>query len=206
LWPQPQPVQLVVSAGPPVPDFVGQPQAAADGWAQANGIKLDVVTVKSDVPAGTITHQSLPAGSAFTRGQVIIVTISAGPPTVAIPNVDGLPVDRATHILEKLGFSVTINQVGPLDTVFHHSPDGQAAADCQAGLARGQASSAPTSLTGWADPATKPAPAAQPKLAVQPRAPTAQPGLAGSTLHVRPSSGRGSAWAGGSALRWRLSV
>jgi serine/threonine-protein kinase len=125
-WPQPQPVQLVVSAGPPMPDFVGQPQAAADGWAQANGIKLDVVTAKSDVPAGTIIRQSLPPGSAFTQGQVIIVTVSAGPPTVAIPNVDGMPVDQATHILEKLGFSVTVNQVGPMDTVFHHSPDGQA--------------------------------------------------------------------------------
>jgi eukaryotic-like serine/threonine-protein kinase len=125
-WPQPQPVQLVVSAGPPMPDFVGQPQAAAEGWSQANGVSLDVVTVKSDVPAGTIIRQSLPPGRAFTKGQVIKITVSAGPPTVAIPDVDGLRVHRATHILEKLGFSVTVNQVGPLDTVFHHSPDGQA--------------------------------------------------------------------------------
>ena len=126
LWPQPQPVQLVVSAGPPMPDFVGQPQAAAEGWSQANGVSLDVVTVKSDVPAGTIIRQSQPPGSTFTKGQVIKITVSAGPPTVAIPNVDGLRVGRATHILEKLGFSVTVNQVGPLDTVIHHSPDGQA--------------------------------------------------------------------------------
>ena len=126
LWPQPQPVQLIVSAGPPMPDFVGQPQAAAEGWSQANGVSLDVVTVKSEVPAGTIIRQSQPPGSTFTKGQVIKITVSAGPPTVAIPNVDGLPVGRATHILEKLGFSVTVNQVGPLDTVIHHSPDGQA--------------------------------------------------------------------------------
>jgi serine/threonine-protein kinase len=109
-----------------MPDFVGQPQAAAEGWSQANGVSLDVVTVKSDVPAGTIIRQSQPPGSTFTKGQVIKITVSAGPPTVAIPNVDGLPVGRATHILEKLGFSVTVNQVGPLDTVIHHSPDGQA--------------------------------------------------------------------------------
>jgi serine/threonine-protein kinase len=127
LWPQPEPVRLVVSAGPPVPDFVGQPQAAAEEWASANGVKLDeVTTTKSDAPAGTITHQSPPPGSAFTQGQVIIITISAGPPTVAIPDVDGLKADRATRILEKLGFSVNVNQVGPLDTVFNHSPSGQA--------------------------------------------------------------------------------
>jgi serine/threonine-protein kinase len=127
MWPQPQPVRMMVSAGPPVPDFVGQPQGAAEGWASANGVSLDEVsTTKSDAPAGTITHQSLPPGSAFTRGQVIIITISAGPPQVAIPNVDGMSVDDATHTLQKLGFSVQVNQVGPLDTVFNYSPNTQA--------------------------------------------------------------------------------
>ena len=127
MWPQPQPVRMVVSAGPPVPDFVGQPQGAAEGWAQANGVSLDEVsTTKSDAPAGTITRQSLPPGSAFTRGQVIIITISAGPPQVAIPNVDGMSVDQATHTLEKAGFSVQVNQVGPVDTVFNYSPNTQA--------------------------------------------------------------------------------
>ena len=127
MWPQPQPVRLVVSAGPPVPDFVGQPQAAAEGWASANGVSLnEVTTTKSDAPAGTITSQSPLPGSAFTRGQVITITISAGPPMVTVPNVDGLSVDQATRALEKRGFSVTVNQVGPLDNVFHHSPSDQA--------------------------------------------------------------------------------
>jgi serine/threonine-protein kinase len=127
MWPQPQPVRMVVSAGPPVPDFVGQPQGAAESWASANGVSLDEVsTTKSDAPAGTVTRQSLPPGSAFTRGQVIIITISAGPPQVAVPNVNGMSVDQATHTLEKLGFSVQVNQVGPLDTVFNYSPNTQA--------------------------------------------------------------------------------
>ena len=127
MWPQPQPVRMVVSAGPPVPDFVGQPQGAAEGWASANGVSLDEVsTTKSDAPTGTITRQSLPPGSAFTPGQVIIITISAGPPQVAIPNVDGMSVDHATHTLEKAGFSVQVNQVGPLDNVFNYSPNTQA--------------------------------------------------------------------------------
>jgi serine/threonine-protein kinase len=126
-WPQPQPVRLVVSVGPPVPDFVGQPQEVAQGWALANGVSLNVVTAtKSDTPAGTITRQSLPPGSAFTRGQVITITISPGPPMVAVPNVDGMSVDQATQTLEKLGFSVNVNQVGPVDNVFHHSPSDQA--------------------------------------------------------------------------------
>jgi eukaryotic-like serine/threonine-protein kinase len=127
MQPQPDPVSLVVSAGPPVPDFVGQPVGVAQQWAQANGVSLDQVTAAhSDLPAGTVTHQSLPPGSTFTRGQVIIVKISPGPPQVHIPNVDGMPVDQATHILEGLGFSVTVNQIGPAQTVFSYSPNGQA--------------------------------------------------------------------------------
>jgi eukaryotic-like serine/threonine-protein kinase len=127
MWPQPQPVRLVVSAGPPMPDFVGQPQEAAQGWASANGVSLNVVTAaKSDTPAGTITHQSLSPGSAFTRGQVVTITISPGPPMVPIPNVDGQSVAQATRVLEKLGFSVNVNQVGPVDNVFNYSPNNQA--------------------------------------------------------------------------------
>ena len=127
MWPQPQLVRLVVSAGPPMPNFVGQPQEAAQGWASANGVSLNVVTAaKSDAPAGTITDQSQPPGSAFTRGQVITITISPGPPMVPVPNVDGMSVDQATQTLEKLGFSVNVNQVGPVDNVFNYSPNSQA--------------------------------------------------------------------------------
>ena len=127
MWPQPQPVRLVVSAGPPMPNFVGQPQEAAQGWASANGVSLNVVTAaKSDAPAGTITDQSQPAGSAFTRGQVITITISPGPPMVPVPNVNGMSVDQATQTLQKLGFSVNVNQVGPVDNVFNYSPNNQA--------------------------------------------------------------------------------
>jgi serine/threonine protein kinase/beta-lactam-binding protein with PASTA domain len=126
-WPQPQPVNLVVSAGPPMPDFVGQPQQVAEQWAQANGVSLDeVATTKSDAPAQTIVRQSVLAGSAFTKGQVIIITISAGPPMVAIPNVDGMHVDKAIHVLTRLGFQVTVNRVGPLQNVFNYSPNNQA--------------------------------------------------------------------------------
>jgi eukaryotic-like serine/threonine-protein kinase len=127
MWPQPRPVRLVVSAGSPVPDFIGQPEGVAQGWASANGVSLDVrTTTKSDAPAGTITYQSLSAGSAFARGQVITIKVSAGPPLVKVPDVNGLSVARATQILGKRGFSVTINQVGPLDNVFNHSPSDQA--------------------------------------------------------------------------------
>ncbi len=88
-WPQPKPVSIVLSAGPPLPNFVGQQKAVAEQWAAANGVKLNEVTAAhSDQPIGTVVKQSAPPGSAFTNGEVITIQISAGPPMVNIPNVD----------------------------------------------------------------------------------------------------------------------
>jgi beta-lactam-binding protein with PASTA domain len=37
-----------------------------------------------------------------------------------------MSVDQATQTLQKLGFSVNVNQVGPVDNVFNYSPNNQA--------------------------------------------------------------------------------
>jgi eukaryotic-like serine/threonine-protein kinase len=126
-WPQPKPVTLTVSAGPPLPNFVGQQKAVAEQWASANGVSLNEVTTKSsDQPAGTVLKQSVAPGSAFSKGQVITIEISPGPPMVTIPDVNGMKVDQAVSTLEKLGFQVTVDRVGPFDSVFNYSPTGQA--------------------------------------------------------------------------------
>jgi eukaryotic-like serine/threonine-protein kinase len=127
-WPQPKPVTLTVSAGPPVPNFVGQPKTVAEGWAAANGVSLnEVVAHSSSQPVGTVLRQSVKPGSAFTKGQVITIDISPGPPMVAIPNVDGMRLEQAARILHKLGFQVQVNQAGPFgQVVFSYSPTGSA--------------------------------------------------------------------------------
>ena len=125
-WPQPKPVTFVLSAGPPLPDFVGQQKAVAEQWAAANGVKLNEVTSASDQPTDTVIKQSVHPGSAFTAGQVITVTISPGPPMVAVPNVDGQRIPKAVSILRGLGFVVQINPVGPFNVVFDYNPKDQA--------------------------------------------------------------------------------
>ena len=125
-WPQPNPVTIVLSAGPPVPNLVGQQKAVAEQWATANGVSLNEVTTASDQPVDTVIKQSVRPGSAFAAGQVITVTISTGPPMVAIPNVDGQRVPKAVSILRRLGFVVQIDQVGPFNVVFNYSPTDQA--------------------------------------------------------------------------------
>jgi serine/threonine-protein kinase len=126
-WPQPKPVTLVVSAGPPLPNFVGQDKAVAEQWAGATGVKLNEVPAQSsDQPAGTVTKQSVPPGSAFTSGEVITIEISPGPPLVDVPNVDGMRLAKAERVLQHAGFQVQPNQVGPFDVVFDYNPKGQA--------------------------------------------------------------------------------
>jgi eukaryotic-like serine/threonine-protein kinase len=126
-WPQPKPVALTVSAGPPFPNFVGQQKSVAEQWAAANGVSLNEVTGhSSSQPAGTVIRQSLAPGRAFAKGQVVTIVISPGPPMVTIPNVDGMRVGKALGVLQNLGFQVQVNQVGPFATVFSYSPSGQA--------------------------------------------------------------------------------
>jgi beta-lactam-binding protein with PASTA domain len=126
-WPQPKPVAIAVSAGPPVPSFVGQQKSVAEQWAQQNGVSLnEVPDAKSTQPQNTVTQQSPAPGGAFTHGQVITIDVSNGPQQVGVPNVDGMSVDQATQTLKQLGFQVNVIQAGPLQTVFNYTPNGQA--------------------------------------------------------------------------------
>jgi eukaryotic-like serine/threonine-protein kinase len=127
-WPQNKPVTVTVSAGPPLPNFVGQPLSAAQAAAQSGGFKINAVPVaSSNQPANTITSQSPGPGTPITPGEVVTVRYSNGPPQVPVPNVVGMPVRQATQILQQAGFTVQV--VGGLfhnATVASESPTGTA--------------------------------------------------------------------------------
>jgi eukaryotic-like serine/threonine-protein kinase len=126
-WPKDKPVQVVVSAGPPLPNFVGQQLDVAQQAAQQGGYTIDAVPdTSSTQPANTITSQSLTPGSPITAGEVVIVKVSQGPPGVPVPNVDGLNLNQAESELSAAGFNVTVNQIGPGRHVLDYSPQGTA--------------------------------------------------------------------------------
>ncbi|HTW03847.1 MAG TPA: PASTA domain-containing protein [Streptosporangiaceae bacterium] len=123
-WPQNKPVGLTVSAGPPLPNFVGQQFQAAVGTAQQGGYQLqEQANANSDQPAGTITGQQPAAGTPITQGEVVTVQVSTGPPEVTIPSVTGDTSDQATAALEAAGFQVTGSGLG---RVVGTNPSGQA--------------------------------------------------------------------------------
>jgi eukaryotic-like serine/threonine-protein kinase len=128
-WPQNKPVTILVSGGPPLPSFIGQQVSAVQAWAQANGISLNQqpAPVSSTQPQGTITSQSPAPNTPMTKGEVVTVYVSAGPPAVSIPNVDGMGEAQAYKTLTALGFGVSVQQVGLFGhTVINYSPTGQA--------------------------------------------------------------------------------
>lgn len=128
-WPQNKPVGLTVSAGPPLPNFVGQQFQDAQSQAQSGGYQLqEVAAVNSNQPQGTIVGQSPQPGTPITPNEVVTVQVSNGPAQVNIPDVTGQSVEAATAALQAAGFQVTVNQQGPFNTdvVQSTSPSGQA--------------------------------------------------------------------------------
>jgi beta-lactam-binding protein with PASTA domain len=126
-WPQPKPVTILVSAGPPLPNFVGENIQTAQQWAGQNGVTLQQQSDNnSQQPTGTITGQQPAAGSTFQQGQTITVNVSTGPQLVNVPDPNGMSVAQATQLLQQAGFQVQVNRYGPFDKVFDFSPVSQA--------------------------------------------------------------------------------
>ncbi len=126
-WPANKPVQLVVSAGPPLPDFVGQQESAAQAAAQAGGYSINPVPdTSSNEPQGTITRQSPAPNTPITPGEVVTVYVSQGPPMVPVPDVQGDSVQQAIRQLKAAGFTVSVNQGLIGHRVTSYSPTGQA--------------------------------------------------------------------------------
>jgi eukaryotic-like serine/threonine-protein kinase len=126
-WPQHKPVQVVVSAGPPLPSFVGAQLSQAQAAAASGGYSINQVpSSDTSQPAGTIVKQSPAAGTPITAGEVVTVYVSPGPQMVGVPDVTGLSANQATQELTAAGFNVTENDLTPGHKVISYSPQGEA--------------------------------------------------------------------------------
>ncbi len=130
-WPENKPVVVEVVAGLALPNLVGQDINAIQQWATANQLTLQPATVQSSQQQGTIVAQSPAAGTPVRPGQAISVQVSAGPPGVPIPDVQGENCGQAQQQLAQAGFTNVTVQQG----FFHRNqatgtkPSGQAPAD-----------------------------------------------------------------------------
>jgi eukaryotic-like serine/threonine-protein kinase len=88
-----------------VPKVVGMDFNTANQTLTNLGLTVAQTQKQSDQPAGQVIAQSLTPGSGAVTGASIILTVSAGPPQVQVPDVSnqGYSFDQAAQILQQAG-------------------------------------------------------------------------------------------------------
>ncbi len=111
-----------------VPDLQGLTAQEASSALSDMGLELGLVDSMRhpDVEEGRVVGQSPLPGQLSVPGGEIRLTVSLGPETRPVPEVEGLRADRARTILEGSGFTVAVDSVEsnlPRGRVLALSPD-----------------------------------------------------------------------------------
>jgi len=94
-----------------VPDVVGLTEAQAQAALEDAGLDTGQVTAaSSEATPGTVLDQAPVAGAEVSRGSAVDLVVAAGAEMVEVPDVTGLPAERATGNLESAGFTVNVSE------------------------------------------------------------------------------------------------
>jgi serine/threonine-protein kinase len=131
--PENKPVSVNVIEGLALPNLVGQNIDAVQQWAGSNQITLQPTTVQSNQQQGTIVAQSPAPQTPVKQGATVSVSVSAGPPEVSIPDVQGMSCQNAQQALQQAGFNNVNVQQGwfQKNRAEGTSPSGQASTGTQ---------------------------------------------------------------------------
>lgn len=103
-------VTLVTSAGPariPVPDVGGYDVRLARAFVQAAGLAVArVEAVPAPAPQGITVVTRPPAGSMLAPGAQVVLVVSEGAPTIAVPELLGMTTEDARLRLEQDGLQL----------------------------------------------------------------------------------------------------
>jgi serine/threonine-protein kinase len=95
-----------------VPRVIGMPQADAEAALdQANLVPTVETAVNDTVATGTVVDQNPAANEPVATGSEVTITVSAGPGTIAVPDVEGKTQDEAIEIVTDLGLVPSPRQV-----------------------------------------------------------------------------------------------
>jgi beta-lactam-binding protein with PASTA domain len=98
-----------------VPDVVGQELAEAARAFAGEGLKVAVVYVPSQEPAGRVVAQAQPAETELERGDTVQLNVSTGADPAAdavVPRVTGQPLAAGREALVQAGFEVLALTIG----------------------------------------------------------------------------------------------
>lgn len=103
-------VTLVTSAGPariPVPDVAGYSLGLARAFVSAAGLAVSrVEAVPAPAPRGIIVLTRPPAGTVRAAGSGVVLVVSEGAPTIAVPELLGMSTEDARNRLEQDGLQM----------------------------------------------------------------------------------------------------
>ncbi|HEY1774529.1 MAG TPA: Stk1 family PASTA domain-containing Ser/Thr kinase [Solirubrobacteraceae bacterium] len=131
-------VAITISTGPPkprskqVPNVIGLGTKDAFHALHTSGFRISPIKQASTtVPKNDVISTNPSVGSSTAKGSTVVVTISTGPPRVAVPNVVNETVTSATLLLQQRGFvvhPVPRTSTEPAGTVLAQTPSSGKAA------------------------------------------------------------------------------
>jgi eukaryotic-like serine/threonine-protein kinase len=99
-------VDLALSAGPQrvlVPDVAGYEEAAARLLVESAGLMVTTEQTQTSAPKNVVVNSRPPAGTALNPGRAVTLVVSAGAPTITVPDVVGLTLQDARMRIEEAG-------------------------------------------------------------------------------------------------------
>jgi serine/threonine-protein kinase len=111
-------VRINISNGPKpigIPDVRGSSFETATSQLQALGFAVARQEGESDEPAGNVIDQSPAANTFAGKGSTVTLTVSKGPQTTGVPNVEGTDEQTARSTLEASGFKVHVQREDTTD-------------------------------------------------------------------------------------------
>ena len=110
----------------PVPGVVRLPEGDAVDRLRDDGFTVTIERERSDdAPQGIVFAQTPGAGRELETGAIVTIVVSSGPATTEVPNVTGLPADRAEEVLRAAELRANRAEVfseEPAGTVVAQSP------------------------------------------------------------------------------------
>lgn len=109
LFPRPE----TAGTGITVPSLAGETRDAAQAGLREVGLGAgEVVELAStEVDRGRVLAQAPIAGQQLRRGATVSFAVSAGPPELRVPPVQGMSSESARELLEGVGFDVEVRTV-----------------------------------------------------------------------------------------------
>ncbi|MHB1912754.1 MAG: PASTA domain-containing protein, partial [Acidimicrobiales bacterium] len=91
-----------------IPNVVNQNVNTATNTIQGAGLSEQTKNVANNAASGTVLSESPAAGTKVAPGSTVVLTVSSGPATVAVPDVTGISQDQAANELGQAGFTVSV--------------------------------------------------------------------------------------------------